>query len=527
MNSMATQGELLQQALGLHNSGHLEPAASIYLQILQTNPAHPDAYHLFGILEYQRGRSDMAIPLIRQAIALNSSVPAFYSNLGIVLRSLGQHTEALACYRRALELDPQFAGGHFNLGNILQESGQFEDAIACFETAVRLDPNFADAYCNLGVSHKALGRLSEAAFCFRKALAANRSHINALINLGLAHNAMGELAEAKARFEEALLIRPDHPAGRWHLAQLKLLQGDFLGGWTDFECRWQATQIAARHADRPHWDGSSLQGKTILLHAEAGLGNTIQFIRYAAIVKRSGGTVLFECQPALVKLLEGVAGVDKIIAAGSTLPAFDVQAPLLSVPAILHTTRTSIPAKIPYLRANPESINRWRHELTSSSREPQATIGIAWQGDAGFPDAIFRSIPLRHFEELARLPGVNLVSLQKGPGTDQICSVGFPILDLGDRLDRTNAFIDTAAVMMNLRLVVTGDTAIAHLAGALGVPVWTVLPLVPDWRWRLNHSESRWYPTMRLFRQTRQGDWSEVFQRLAARLQEDKCKKPA
>jgi tetratricopeptide (TPR) repeat protein len=518
MKSMATYGELLQQALGLHNSGQLEPAANLYGEILRTNPTHPDAYHLYGVLEYQRGHADMAIPLIRQAIALNASVPAFYSNLGIVLRAQGQRTEAIACYRQALALDPQFAGGYFNLGNVLQEDGSFDEAVTCFESAVRLNPRFADAHCNMGVSLKALGRLSDATACFQNALTANPAHINALINLGLAHKATGELKLAQERFEEALRYRSDHPAGRWHSAQLKLLQGDFRGGWADFECRWQATGTAPAHTDRPLWDGSPLEGKTILLHAERGLGNSIQFIRYAPLIKRNGGTVLFECQPELVELLKGASGVDQIFPAGSLLPHFDVQAPLMSVPATLRTTRTTIPAKIPYLHADPQLVTNWRKNLQSLGVDPQATIGIAWQGDPGFPDDIFRSIPLRHFEPLARIPNVTLLSLQKAPGAEQIHTVGFAVRDLGVRLDSTNAFADTAAIMMSLRLVVTSDTAIAHLAGALGVPVWVVLPLIPDWRWRLNHSESRWYPSMRLFRQKKAGDWQEVMERIAEQI---------
>ena len=249
----------------------------------------------------------------------------------------------------------------------------------------------------------ALGRLSDATACFQNALTANPAHINALINIGLAHKATGELKLAQERFEEALRYRSDHPAGRWHSAQLKLLQGDFRGGWADFECRWQATGTAPAHTDRPLWDGSPLQGKTILLHAERGLGNSIQFIRYAPLIKRNGGTVLFECQPALVELFKGVAGVDQIIAADSPLPHFDVQAPLMSVPAILRTTRTTIPAKIPYLDADNQLVNHWRQQLRSFSGEPEATIGIAWQGDPGFPRTTF--FARFHSEALSRWPG--------------------------------------------------------------------------------------------------------------------------
>ena len=270
-----------------------------------------------------------------------------------------------------------------------------------------------------------------------------------------------------------------------------------------------------RSFQQPRWDGRSLKGKTILVFAQRGLGDTIQFVRFLPLVKARGGTVLFECAAGLIPLLEGIAGIDQFLAAGKPLPPFDVQAPLLSLPGILGTTLQTIPADVPYLRADPALVEFWRQELNSLDG---FKIGIAWQGNPLYPADKFRSIPFHHFEKLARVPKVRLVSLQKGPGCEQIQAGAerIPILELGDRLDAKGAFLDTAAIMMNLDLVVTVDTAIEHLAGALAVPVWTVHWFVPDWRWFLDRDDSPWYPTMRLFRQKQLGDWNEVFDRIAA-----------
>jgi hypothetical protein len=272
--------------------------------------------------------------------------------------------------------------------------------------------------------------------------------------------------------------------------------------------------LTPRHFRQPMWNGESLGGKTILLYAEQGLGDTIQFVRYASIVKQHGGTVVVECQKPLVGLLEGCPGVDQLVAQGDDLPAFDVQAPLLSVPGILGTSVETIPARAPYLFAKAARVEPWRERLIDGFK-----IGIAWQGNPAFRGDPFRSIPLRCFAPLAEIPGVCLVSLQKGAGTEQLAEVRdlFPVIELGSRLDD---FLDTAAVMGHLDLVITSDTAPAHLAGALGVPVWVALSFAPDWRWLLDRCDSPWYPTMRLFRQRELGNWDGVFQEIKEALYE-------
>jgi hypothetical protein len=269
---------------------------------------------------------------------------------------------------------------------------------------------------------------------------------------------------------------------------------------------------------QPQWDGSELKGRTIFIFAEQGLGDTMQFVRYLPLVQQRGGRVVFQCQSGLKNLLSSAQGFDCLVPRDSPPPPFDIQAPLASLPGIFRTSVGSIPSGNPYLEANPQLVQHWRRELASLSG---FKIGIAWQGSPTFRDDRRRSIPLACFAPLARGGSVQLINLQKGPGTDQLPTVAgsFQVHHLGNRVDEASgAFMDTAAIMKNLDLVITSDTATAHLAGALGVPVWTALPMIPDWRWLLQRDNSPWYPTMRLFRQTRPGQWPEVFERMAQEI---------
>jgi hypothetical protein len=303
------------------------------------------------------------------------------------------------------------------------------------------------------------------------------------------------------------------------LALAWLLMGNFEQGWREYEWRWKCEDWPPAMASLapPFWDGSPVEGKTILLHPEQGLGDILQFIRYAALAKQRGANVLVGCPRQLYKLLRGCRGIDQLIL-DVPLPAFHAHAPLLSLPKIFGTTLATVPATVPYLFADAELTAHWRQEL---NRFAAFKIGISWQGNPKYRGDAFRSIPLVNFEPLARLVGVRLFSLQKGPGIEQLGTVAnrFPVTDLGTNLDEAaGAFTDTAAIMKNLDLVVTSDTALAHLAGALGVPVWVGLPKVANWRWLLDREDSPWYPTMRLFRQEEHGNWQQVFERMASEV---------
>jgi tetratricopeptide (TPR) repeat protein len=542
----------------LMNQGRLAEAAECYREVVQRDPRHAQAHNNLGIILKKQGQLTEAVACYRHALQCNPDHAQAHNNLGNALKSQGLSVEAVECYRRALRCDPHNTHAHYNLGNALKDHGQMREAAQCYRQALAVNPRHAEAHNNLGVILKDQGQPTEAAESFRRALAINPDDANTHYNLGCVLKDLEQFAEAALCYRQVLRINPQHAdalhglsivltraglieealvhieqalrnnptqaTALWQRSLLRLLMGDFAGGWQDFEQRWAQPNIAQRSLPRPRWDGSSLEGKTILVHAEQGHGDTIQFVRFLPMVKERGGTVLFECQTSLARLLAGVAGTDHVIPAGTPLPPYDVQVPLLSLPAIFGTTLAAVPAAVPYLRTDPNLVELWRQELAPVQG---FKLGIAWQGSIDHPGDRHRSIPLTRFETLARVPGTRLVSVQKGPGTEQLkeytgrisqlpsLTGAFPILDLGDRLE---TFLDTAAVLLNLDLVITVDSAVAHLAGALGVPVWVLLPFTSDWRWLRERSDSPWYPTMRLFRQRRFGDWEEVFAHVAANL---------
>jgi predicted negative regulator of RcsB-dependent stress response len=432
----------------------------------------------------------------------------------VALVEQGKLTEAVASYQQALRLKPDYAEAQCNLGMALADQGKLTEAIACYQQALRLKPDLAEAHCNLGVALAQQGELGEAMRCYQHALRLKPDYAEAHGNVGVVRAEQGKLTEAVADYQQALRLKPDYAAAHLNLAQIWLLKGEFDRGWAEYEWRWKHRGFSPPPYPQPLWDGSSLQGRTILLFAEQGLGDTLQFIRYAPLVQRRGGNVIVQCQEPLQRLLATCAGIDHQVVAGRALPFFDVRAPLLSLPLLFRTSLATIPPNIPYLLADPALRAHWQQEL-SGLREFK--VGITWRGNPEHKRDQRRSVPLLAFAPLAAVPGVRLVSLQKGPGREQLPDLAdrLGLLDLADRLED---FADTAAVLTNLDLVITVDTAVAHLAGALGVPVWVALPLVPDWRWLLEREDSPWYPSMRLFRQSAWGDWAGVFERLTEAL---------
>jgi tetratricopeptide (TPR) repeat protein len=552
---MTTVAELFALASDIQQSGNLNGAAELYHQIVQADPRQAEAHFKLGNILLRQHKLDEAITRYRLCIDLRPNDAEAHCNLGLALASLGKLDDAVKQFSRALSLNPRYAEAHSNLGTALRSQRKQEEAIASFQQALVCNPNFAEAHYNLGNAFKDMARWDEAAdqyqqalrlkpgsanahnnlaivyqsqdrFAdaarhYREALRLNPNHAEANRNLGIILQQEGKFADAAALYKQAILVRPDFAEAHHDLAMLCLLQGDFERGWPEYEMRWKLPQSGGRSFPQPFWDGSALNGRTILLHAEQGLGDTLHFIRYAQLVKQHGGHVVVECQPRLEPLLTGVAGIDLLVPRGAPLPKCDVHAPLLSLPNIFKTTIGTIPNNVPYLHADDKLVERWLGELNASGQAFR--VGIAWQGNAAFRGDKHRSIPLTSFAPLSRVPEVQLISLQKGPGTTQLAGLGqlFPIIDLGRDVDETaGAFVDTAAIMKHLDLVVCSDSAIAHLAGGLGVPVWVALPFVPDWRWLLEREDSPWYPTMRLFRQKKFGCWEEVFERMADALRQ-------
>jgi tetratricopeptide (TPR) repeat protein len=531
--------------------GQPQQAAASYEEALRLDPDHVDARVSLGVVRASQGKLDEAIGHWVLALKLRPDCASAHNNLGVALTEQGKLEEARARLEEALRLQPDYAEAAYNLGVLFIKQGRRPEAIARLEEALRLQPDHAQAYNNLGLLLNESGRPAEAAVMLAQAVRLRPLFVEAHNNLGLAYAALGRTELAEASYQEALRLqpgqwelhanlgnlqtdrgrhdeglacyqlavwlKPDSPA-RWTRALALLAKGDLERGFPEYESRWRHTGLKERALAQPRWDGSPLQGRTILLYMEQGLGDTLQFIRYASLVKQRGAAVLVECPVSLVPLLSRCSGIDRLVAQGSDLPEFDVHAPLLSLPRLCGTTLATVPAEVPYLFPDPETVESWRHALDPA---PGLKVGIAWQGNPEYVNDRLRSVPLAEFEPLARLPGVRLYSLQKGPGTEQLRALAgrFAVNEVTTDLDATGAaFLETAAVMKNLDLVVCSDSALAHLAGGLGVPVWVALPAVADWRWLRDREDSPWYPTMRLFRQAALGAWGPVFERLAAEV---------
>ncbi len=481
---MSTIRETLASGWKLLEAGRLAQAAQVYRELIRANPSVTEAWYLLGAIAQLEGKPAESLEFYQQALRLAPNHVEARNNLGVALQALGRVDQAEACLRDAIRRRPDFADAHSNLGNALQDRGLLDEAIACYRQAIRL----------------------------------KRDHIDAHNNLGNALRAQRRSAEAMECYDEALRIRPDHAQVHLSRALLRLQLGDFEPGWAEYEWRLKCKDYAIPSYPRPLWDGSPVDGQTILIYGDHGLGDTLQFIRYAPLVQDRGGRVVVAVRKPLARILASCPGVEMVIPEGELLPDFAVYIPATSLPRIFGTTLATVPAQIPYLAADSDLVKRWGDEI---GRENGFRIGIAWRGNPAYTRDRQRSFALTQFEPLSQLEGVRLYSLQKDFGAEQIVEAAsrFAVTDLGSR---DTDFMDTAAAMRNLDLVIAADTSIVHLAGALGSPVWVALSFESDSRWLLDRDDSPWYPTMRLFRQTRPGDWDEVFKRitdeLAARL---------
>jgi len=506
--------------------GKLPEAEATYRRAIALRPDLALAYFQLANTLNDQHRTDEAVATYRHALQIKPHDHKVLNNLGTVLMEQGKLEEAVDCFREALRLKPDYGRGYTNLGNAYREQGKLDEAVACCERALDFDPDSAEAQNTLGAALFHQGKIDDAIARFQPAVQLKPGFANAYHNLGAAIMEQGKPEKALDSFREAVRHQPDYAIAHMSLGMVYLSLGNFEQGWAEYEWRWKTKEFAPRPLTQPRWDGSRLDGKTILLYAEQGLGDTLHFIRYAALVKERGGTVVVESQPALLRLLARSPGIDRLVAADAPLPPFDVYTPLLSLPLLFGTAAETVPAEVPYVFAEPALEQRWREELGILAG---FKIGINWQGNPQHKKDRQRSFPLVRLAPLAQVPGVKLISLQKGAGAEQLHQAGAPlgVMDLENRLDEAaGPFMDTAAVMKNVDLVVTSDTATAHLAGALGVPVWVALPFAADWRWQADRPDSPWYPTMRLFRQTRPGDWESVFEAMTQALRAEVTKAP-
>ena len=533
--------------------GQLVAAMPLLERAVQVRPDFAQARHNLGVGWGLSGRPDLARAELEESLRLRPDYPDAWANLGNILGVLGLRNEVEASYRRALELRPDHAGALTNLGLLLQKDDQASEAVTLLRRVVELRPGAPEAYNNLGLALLEARRAAEAVVIFRQAVRLNPHYGEASNNLAKALFHLGRLREAEASFLDALreqpqnaelhanlgtllqstarhdealacfdlalMFDPECTTAHYNRSMSLLSQGKWLEGWADYEYRWGLSGQVKRQYRQPRWDGAPLGSRTILVWAEQGLGDMIHFVRYAQVLKEQGARVVLECPPHVVPLFRSVAGIDQIITEGDLVPAYDVQAPLLSLPGLLRTTPQSVPAEVPYLRAPAERIEHWRRALGS---EPLYRIGISWRGSARHAHDHWRSVPLERFAPLAAVPGVSLVSLQKGPGSEEVAALGgrFAVWQTSDDepSDSAEALLNTAALMSCLDLVVSVDTAVAHLAGALALPVWLAVSALPDWRWLRRGRETAWYPTMRLYRQQKLSKWRKVFARMARDL---------
>lgn len=581
MTSPRELADALQRALRHHQAGQFAQAEPLYREILRAQPRHADALHLLGVLAHQVGQHAPAVDLISQAIRENPRVAGYHcnrgealraqgcldeaaqnyetalqlqpdyleallnlatvrkaqgrlddalracehalrlnprhagihNNLGNILHAQGRVAEAAAAYRAAVQLRPDYADAHTNLGHALRELRDLAGAAASYETALQLDPKSADAWFGLGNVRQMQERLAEAAECFHRATELQPNHADARLNLGLALQEQNLLPAALKQLHRAVELRPDSPESHFTLALAALTAGDFAIGWREYEWRWRCKSFstAPRDFGRPLWDGSNPAGKTFLLHAEQGWGDTLQFIRYAALLAERGGSVIAEVPPQLARVIATVPGISQVIARGAPLAATDFHAPLLSLPGLFHTTPETIPARIPYLFPPPTG------PMLLPRAPGQRRIGLVWAGGTAHQKDHLRSLPFVALPPLLQIPNCRFFSLQVGPRARDLATLptANSITDLSSHLAD---FSDTASVIAQLDLVISVDTAVAHLAGALGKPVWILLPFAADWRWQMERTDSPWYPSARLFRQSRRGEWASVITAIAEQL---------
>jgi tetratricopeptide (TPR) repeat protein len=493
--------------------GRLDEALASYDHALTARPDDAQALFNRGVTLHELRRFDLALASYDRALAARPDHAEALSNRGDALRELGRLEDALASYDRALAARPDYAEALSNRGNVLKALRRFDDALASYDAALHLRLDYPAPLSNRAVTLQALDRLDEALASCDRALALRPDSVEALINRGSVLQELRRFDEALASYDRAVAIAPDHAEAQTNRAFLLLLTGDLARGWPAYEWRRKLPSWVERGFTQAEWSGEDIAGKRLLLHAEQGFGDTIQFARYAAQAAMRGADVVLEVQPSLKPLLGGLFGVEVVAAGRDQLPAFDLHCPLLSLPRLFATTPATLPGGDPYIGAPADRIAAWTPRLPADGMR----VGLAWSGHPNNARDHERSIPFARLAPLIDVPGTRFVSLQKDIRTadaDDFRRCG-KLIDLrGEMRD----FADTAAVIAQLDLVITVDTAAAHLAGAMGKPVWVLLPRVPDFRWLLDRATSPWYPRARLFRKGQADTWDAVIAAVAAEL---------
>ena len=495
------------------------PAALAAIETaLRRDPASTDLKLQQAVALSESKRYPEAEAVLTALLAAGPESAALWNRLGVVRGLSGRPEEAIACFERQIALEPEVAGAHANLAAAFGKATRWEDAVLAGRRAVELDPASAAGWANLGNAYRDLGRLDEAADALQKAIDLDPSAHESYGNLALTLAMNGRVAEALPWYEQAIRRQPEAAEVRFNRAIALLSLGDYANGWPEYEWRWRTEQMRGqpRQLPTPLWRGERLDGKTLLIHTEQGSGDTIQFLKLVPRVVESGGTVAVVTTPALADLVRTCPGVTHVVLSGEPAPPHHAHCPLMSLPLLSRLRVETIPNAPSFLKAPAAEVSKWRDLLQDL---PRPLVGIAWQGNPRHVGDRWRSVKLARFAPLAaRLGelGGTLLSLQKGPGVEQLADAPFPIADLGTELG--DDFAETAGLVVNLDRVVTIDSALAHLTGALGRPVEILLPLNADWRWLQTRRDTPWYPSATLHRQAHFGDWDAAFASATASL---------
>jgi tetratricopeptide (TPR) repeat protein len=526
--------------------GKMFEASAAFQRVTTLNPNDPDGYNNLGVTFQDQGRLDEAIKAYKKALSLKPDFAAAYNNTGNALTGQGKLDEAIEAYKKALSLEPDYVDAYYNMGFSLQAQGNHDEAIQAYDKAIARKPDHANAYSNIGLSLSEQDKLDEAKEAYKKALALKPDFAEAYSGMGATLHYQGKLEEAKEAYEKALLLKPDfaeaydnmgatlkdqgkldeaignhtkaialspdYAEAHFNLASCLNLKGELRRGFQHYEWRLRKKKPTAREPRKTlSWDGAApLTDKKFVVYQEQGLGDIIQFCRYLPLLELQGADVVFDVTPKLHALLRTLDSKVQLIDSFPADKKNDFEAPLMSLPHLFNTSLDTIPFSKSYLHADQSKIKFWNDQLDNGGFK----IGICWQGSKQKID-IGRSFPLSLFKGISEISEVELISLHKGDGERQIQDINFELTTFDDSFDTgKDAFIDTAAVMMNCDLIITSDTAVAHLAGALGCRTWVALQYVPDWRWLLGRSDSPWYPNMRLYRQKQRGEWGYVFDML-------------
>jgi tetratricopeptide (TPR) repeat protein len=504
--------KLFQHAVEQHQQGRFLDAIASYERIIAVRPDFAKAYNNRSIALSRLDRYDEALAGCDRVIALKPDYAEAHDSRGNVLHKLGRDSEALASYDRAIALKPDYVAAYNNRGNALHKLGRLDEALASYDRASALKPDYAYAYINSGSMLCLLGNYEEALARCDRAIALKPDSVEAYNTRGMALLALGRYREALTSYERSIALSPQYAEAQLNKSLIQLLFGDFENGFESYQWRWRSTQ-KPRGFTQPQWRGEDISGKTILLSVEQGLGDTIQMLRYLPRVKAKGARIVLELPKTLQSVLGPLADGVEVIEPGAPLPAFDVYCPLMSLPLPFGTRIDTVPSQVPYLTVPAERMPAWRARLPKSATQ---RIGFAWSGSATHSNDRNRSIALERLAPLSHVEGLSFVSLQREYRDNDLPALSrLPIERIDDGLAD---FGDTAAAIKQCDLVISVDTSVAHLAGALGKPVWVLLPFVPDWRWLLDRTDSPWYPTARLFRQSKIGDWDSVVIDIAGKL---------